>query len=78
MESINSVLSNRDFKEPEEISRLKDYISKKYDADSQIKISQKGLVIMVRNSSLANTLRLSLPEIQKQLKIEQKLFIRIY
>jgi hypothetical protein len=77
MESINTVLSNRDFAEPEEILRLKAYISRKYDSASQIRISQKGLIISVKSSSLANVIRLSLPEIQRQLSIEQKLFIRI-
>ena len=77
MESINTLLSNRDFEEPEEVSKLKVYITRKYEADSQIRISSKGLVIIVKSSSLANVIRLSLPEIKRQLAIEQKLFIKI-
>jgi hypothetical protein len=77
MDSINTILGDKDFKEPEEFEKLKDYIESIYGSRPEIRLNPKGLVIVVASSGLANSLRLNLPELKRQLNIDQNINIRI-
>lgn len=77
MDSIKSLLGDKDFSEPEEINNLKQYIKSQYDSYCEIRLNPKGLTIIVESSALANTLRLALPKIQRELSISQGVFVRI-
>ncbi|MEI9913793.1 MAG: hypothetical protein WDN66_02200 [Candidatus Saccharibacteria bacterium] len=77
MDSINSILGNKEFKEPEAIQKLKDYIHLQYGSRVRIRLTQKGLTIIVDGSALANTLKLRLPDIKRQLDINDNIYIRI-
>jgi hypothetical protein len=77
MDSISSILGDKDFTEPEEVGRLKDYIKSTYNSKSEIRVQPKGLVIIVTSSALAGTLRLNMPEIKRRLNIDVAISIRI-
>jgi len=77
MDSISSILGDREFNEPESIEKLKGYIESTYSSQPRIRLNTKGLTIIVDSSSLANTLRLELPKIKRQLDIKDNLNIRI-
>lgn len=77
MDSISSILGNKEFNEPPEIEKLKRYVFKTYGYTPMIRINQKGLVVIVNSSALASTLRLSLPAIKRELDIHMVINIRI-
>ncbi len=77
MDSINTILASKDFKEPDEVLKLKKYIDKSYRIKAEVRIHPKGLIIVVPSSSLANSLRLRLPELKRELNIDQNIAIII-
>ncbi len=77
MDSISSILGDKEFNEPIEIEKLKAYIFKAYGYTPTVRLNQKGLVIIANSSALASTIRLSLPAIKKELDINMPINIRI-
>ncbi len=77
MDSLNSILGNKEFNEPEIIEKLKQYIQLTYNSRSTIKVGPKGVTIIVSSSALANTLRLNMPDIKRRLAIKDRFNIRI-
>lgn len=78
MDSINSILSNKNFDEPPEVSSIKKYIQEKYNLSVNILVRDKELLITVPNASLASTLRFQGPEIKRRCQIiEKRLIFRI-
>lgn len=77
MDSINTILGNKEFAEPENIEKLKSYIESEFNSKARIRLNSKGLTIIVNSSALANTIRLQLPQIKRQLNIKDNLYIRI-
>ncbi|HEY1644917.1 MAG TPA: hypothetical protein VGF75_00850 [Candidatus Saccharimonadales bacterium] len=77
MDSLSAILGNKDFSEPEEITKLKGYISAKYNSTSEIRQNPKGLTIVVGSSALASALRLNMPQMKRELNISLPLTIRI-
>lgn len=74
--SLADILSNK-WEEPPEIRTIKDYVRKKYDAQVGIKITDKTIVINAPSSALAATLRMNITSLNKLLKTDKKLVIRI-
>ena len=77
MDSLSSLLSNKNLKEPQELKKLIAYIKTKYDSDILAAINNQGITITVKSAPLASILRLNLPEIRKKLKINQSIKILI-
>jgi hypothetical protein len=77
MDSLLNILSNRDFDEPPEISSIKKYVQDEFGLAVGVQPRDKDIVIMVPNSSLANTLRLRGPEIQRRCQLTKRLTFRI-
>lgn len=78
MDSINQILGDKQFNEPEEFERLKKFIDDEYSSEATLAINGKYIVISVPSSSLASSLRLRLPEIKSDLKIDRPIRLRIY
>jgi hypothetical protein len=77
MDSLLNILSNRDFDEPPEISSIKKYVQDEFGLVVGVQSRDKDIVIMVPNSSLANTLRLRGPEIKRRCQLTKRLTFRI-
>jgi hypothetical protein len=78
MDSLSSLLSDKNFDEPSEIDDLKRFIKDTYNAESVISISGQSIIISVGSSALAGSLRLRMPEIKRSLKIDRKISFRIH
>ena len=78
MDSINKILSNKSLDPPKETDKLKRFIRDNYQAEAQITMKDNRIVISVESSALANSLRLRMPEIKRDLKIEQTLNFRAH
>lgn len=77
MDSLNSILSNKNFDEPPEVSSIKKYVQDKFKTNVAVQVRNSDIIINVPNSALANTLRLRTPEIIQRCQIEKKLIFRI-
>lgn len=77
MDSLFNILSSKEFSEPEESARLKDYIKKHYNVTVGVQIRDKDIVLIVKSSSAASSLRLNGPVIKSELGLSKKLSFRI-
>jgi hypothetical protein len=77
MEQISDLLAGRMPQEPPEITAIKHYISEQFHVTAQVAIQNETIIIAVTSASLANTLRLRLPQIQEIAQTDRKLFFRI-
>jgi len=77
MDSLQELLGRYNPQEPEEVSALKRYIFEEFGAESSVGLHGETLVITVASASLANTLRLRLPTLQKTAKTKRKIMFRI-
>lgn len=76
-DSIKDLLTRRDFEQPDEIQRIKDFVKAKFDEEPAVKITPSSIIISVSNASLAGALRIHLHNLGKDLEIDKKLLIRI-
>lgn len=77
MDSLHSILSNKDFDEPPEMSSIKKYVQEEFQTAVSVLVRDKDIVIGVPSAALANTLRLRGPEIKRRCQIDKRLTFRI-
>ncbi|GAC1501153.1 MAG: hypothetical protein NVS1B10_05190 [Candidatus Saccharimonadales bacterium] len=77
VDSLNSILSDKDFDEPPEMASIKKYVLQEFNTVIGVQVRAKDIIISVPNSALANTLRLRGPEIKRRCQIDKKLTFRI-
>lgn len=77
MDSLSDILSQKDFSEPPEIAAIKQYIQERFQTAVNILVSEREVIVAVPNASLANTLRLRSPELQKLCPEGKRLRLRI-
>lgn len=77
MDHIFDILSGKDFDEPAEIKSIKKFVKDEYGHDVSVMARDKDIVIMVKSSSLAGSLRIRGPEIKRRCQIDKKLVFRI-
>jgi hypothetical protein len=77
MQSLNDIMSNKDFDQPAEIIIIKDFVRKHFQKDVGVTLQQFSITITTHSAGLAGALRPMLYELKKDLKTDKKLFIRI-
>ena len=77
MDSLQDILGKKHFTPPDEITLLKDYISRNYDSPCRIKTERGSLIVSVPNSALAGTLQLERTKISQKLGLQHKLVIQV-
>jgi hypothetical protein len=77
MDSLNSILSSRDFDEPPEMTSIKKYVQDEFQTTVSVLAREKDIIITVPNAALANTLRLRSPEIKRRCQLDKRLIFRI-
>ena len=77
MEKLDSLLSSKNFAEPPEISRIKQYILKTFNLPVSVSMQTQSLVLTVASAAFAGTLRMHLVELQKLTQTDKKIIIRI-
>jgi hypothetical protein len=77
MDSLNSILLNKNFDEPPEITAIKRYVERHFKAEVNIKIAPHAIVITTGSAALAGTLRMYLRDLQAAAGTEKKLILRV-
>lgn len=77
MDSLFSILSDKDFSEPPEIASIKKYVHDEFKVEASVKLSGENLIVSVPSPALVNTLRLRSPEIKRRCQLDRKLIFRI-
>lgn len=77
MDSLHSILSNKDFDEPPEMTSIKKYVQDEFQTAVSVMVRDKDIVVGVPNAALANTLRLRSQEIKRRCQIDKRLTFRI-
>ena len=77
MDSLLSILSDKNFDEPPEISSIKKYVQDEFQIDVGVQVRDRDIVVMVPNAALAGTLRMRGPEIKRRCQLDKRLTFRI-
>lgn len=77
MDSLFTLLGNKNFDEPPEISSIKKYVKDTYKTEVAVQIRERDIIISVPSAALANTLRLRSPEIKRRCQLDKRLVFRI-
>lgn len=77
MDSLHSILSNKDFDEPPEVASIKKYVQDEFKLVVGVQIRERDIVIVVPNAALANTLRLRGRDIKRRCQLDKRLTFRI-
>jgi len=65
------------FAEPPEVQIIKDYVMDRYQQPVQVTVQSKQIIIAVKSSALAGTLRLQLHQLQEICQTQKRLVLRI-
>jgi hypothetical protein len=76
MDSLQEILSKKDFRPPDEIAAVKEFISRRYNSPSRVRIERDVLIVRVPSSALAATLHMEQRRMIEACKITKKLIIR--
>jgi hypothetical protein len=77
MDSLFTLLDKKDFEEPLEVKAIKKYVLNKFNAKVGVQVREKDIIVLVNSAALANTLRLSSPEMKRQCNLNKRLSFRI-
>jgi hypothetical protein len=76
MDSLQDILGKKDFTPPDEISVIKDYIKRRYDSPSRVKIEKTAIIVSVPSSALAATIYLERQTLIEHCNLKQRLVVR--
>jgi hypothetical protein len=77
MDSLASLLGNKDFDEPAEVQAIKKYVQDEFKSDVSVMVRERDIVIGVSSAALANTLRLRSPDMKRRCQLDKRLTFRI-
>jgi hypothetical protein len=72
MDSLFSILGQKNFDEPPEIAAIKKYIQESFQSEASVLVRDKDIIVSVTSSSLAATLRLRGPDMKRRCNIIDK------
>lgn len=77
MDSLNSILSGKDFDEPPEVQAIKKYVKDAFRIDVSVMVREKDILVIVPSAALATTLRFRGPDIKRRCQLDKRLTFRI-
>jgi hypothetical protein len=77
MDSLFSLLGNKNFDEPPESASLKKFVHDEYKTDIEVMVRDKDIVVIAASAALISTLRLRSPEIKRRCQLTKRLSFRI-
>lgn len=77
MDSLQDIMGSRDYSPPDEIEVIKDYVLRRYKSKCQVYLQRDKVVLRVKSSALANTLRLEQKRLVEACNIEKPLVVQI-
>jgi hypothetical protein len=76
MDSLQDILGQKNFTPPDEIAVIKDYIKRRYDSPSRVKIEKSAIIVSVPSSALAATIYLERQTLIEHCNLKQRLVVR--
>jgi hypothetical protein len=76
MDSLQDILGKRDFTPPDEVTAVKEFIQRRYNSGSTVRVERDVLVVRVPSSALAATLQLEQRTMIDRCRITRRLIIR--
>jgi hypothetical protein len=76
MESLQDILGKKDFTPPDEITAVKDFITRRYNSTSTVRVERDVLIVRVPSSALAATIQMEQRILIDKCRINRKLIIR--
>ena len=77
MDSLFSILSDRNFDEPPEVASIKKYVQDEFKTDVSVSVRERDIIVSAPNASLVGTLRMRGPEIKRRCALDKRLVFRI-
>lgn len=76
MDSLQEILGKKDFTPPDEIGAVKEFITRRYNSTSTVRVERDVLIVRVPSSALAATLQLEQRRMIEACRLKKKLIIR--
>ena len=77
MDSLFSILGQKNFDEPPEAASIKKFVYDEYKTEVGVQVRANDISVQVPSAALANTLRLRAPEMKRRCQIDKKINFRI-
>jgi hypothetical protein len=77
MDSLNDILSRKDFEEPPESMAIKTYVRERFHTTVGVSVKPDTIIITARSAALAGTLRLHSHELTTTTQTDKRLVFRI-
>ncbi|HET7827702.1 MAG TPA: hypothetical protein VFK97_02440 [Candidatus Saccharimonadales bacterium] len=77
MDSLQDILGKKNFRPPDEIASVKDYIQRRYKSPSRVRVERGMVIVRVPSSGLAATLQLEQNRLIEACNLKKKLIIRV-
>lgn len=76
MDSLQEILGKKNFVPPNEMQALREYVKRRYNSNSYVKLQRDAIILSVQSSTLAATLQLERNNIIQECNLSKKLVIR--
>lgn len=77
MDSLFSLLGDKNFDEPPESASIKKFVQSEYQTDVAVQVRDKDIVVSCKSAALVSTLRLRSPEVKRRCQLTKRLVFRI-
>jgi hypothetical protein len=77
MDSLNEILSRKDFDEPAEALAIKKYVREQFDEAVAVTVREREIVIAAPSAALAGTLRMRVVALQRLIGEKKRLVFRV-
>lgn len=77
MDSLNDILSRKDYDEPTEALAIKKYVREQFDEAVAVTVREHEIIIAAPNSALAGTLRMRVVALQRLIGEKKRLVFRV-
>ena len=76
MDSLQDILGKKNFTPPDEIASVKEFIKRRYNSPSRVRVERDVVIVRVPSSALAATLQLEQRRLIEACGLTKKLVIR--
>lgn len=77
MDSLFTILTQKNFDEPPEVASIKKFVQDNYHQAVSVTLRDTEIIVGVSSAALAGTLRLRSPEMKRRCQLDKKLIFRI-
>lgn len=77
MDSLFDILKHKDYDLPPEVEAIKRYVRDEFEAEVEVLLREKEIIITGRGSALMGSLRLRSPQLKKVAKTDKRLIFRV-